>query len=278
MTARYKLLAFDLDGTLTNSDKIITPDTKAAIMEAMEAGASVVLASGRPVYGIMPLAKELGLDKKGGYILAYNGGCIIDCKTMEVVYEKKVPQELVARVCDYARDRKLTILTYEGDMIIASGENEYVEEEARINHLPVKVIGDMGAHIDFSINKFLITEHPDVVLAEIEGVKERFPELNVFRSAPFFMEIVPPDIDKAYSLSRLLEKMGLVRADLAAFGDGDNDASMLAYAGCGVAMGNAGGKCKAVADMITATNDEDGVAVALRKIMNKNKDRVCKAE
>lgn len=267
MTANYRLLAFDLDGTLTNSQKIITPNTKAALNEAMEAGAFVVLASGRPVYGIMPLAKELELDKRGGYILAYNGGCIIDCRTMKVIYEKKVPQELVPEICKYAAAKKLTILTYEGDTIIASGKNEYVNEEARINRLPVKVIKNLAQHIDFSVNKFLITEHPDTVLAEMDGVKEAFPSLNVFRSAPFFMEIVPPDIDKAFALSKLLESMELTPDRMAAFGDGDNDIPMLAYAGCGVAMANGSRKCKAAADMITVSNDDDGVASALRAIM-----------
>lgn len=267
MDIKYKLLAFDLDGTLTNSEKIITPDTKRALFDAMEAGAKVVLASGRPVYGIMPLARELGLDKNGGYILAYNGGCIIDCRTMLTVYEKKVPNELVPEICDYAAERGLTILTYEGDMIISNGSNEYVAEEARINKLPVKVIDDLSSHINFSVNKFLITEHPDTILAEIDGVKERFPQMNVFRSAPFFMEIVPPDIDKAYALSRLLERLELTQADLAAFGDGDNDASMIAYAGCGVAMANGSEKCKEAADAVTLSNDEDGVATALRNMM-----------
>lgn len=267
MDIKYKLLAFDLDGTLTNSKKVITPATKRALFAAMEAGATVVLASGRPVYGIMPLAKELGLERRGGYILAYNGGCIVDCRTMETVYDKKVPQDLVSQICDYAAERKLTMLTYEGDSIIASGDNEYVQEEARINKLPVRVIENLGAHIDFPVNKFLITEHPDTILAEIPGVKESFPQMNVFRSAPFFMEIVPPDIDKAYALSKLLEKLGLTRKELAAFGDGDNDASMISYAGWGVAMENGSEKCKAAADEITRSNEEDGVAAALEKMI-----------
>lgn len=267
MSKKYKVLAFDLDGTLTNGEKKITDYTKRVLIRAMDEGATIVLASGRPVYGIMPLAKELGLDKRGGYILAYNGGCIIDCETMEVVYEQKIPQELVPKICEYAKEKELSILSYEGNLIITSKDNEYVGEEARINHLPVKVIENMAGHIDFSVNKFLITEHPDVVLAEMDGVKAAFPELNVFRSAPFFMEIVPPNIDKAFSLSKLLERLGRTKEELAAFGDGDNDASMLAYAGCGVAMENAGEKCKAVADKITLTNEEDGVAVALEELM-----------
>ena len=80
---QYKVLALDLDGTLTNSDKIITPRTKAALQAAAQKGVCIVLASGRPTVGIEPLAKELELEKYGGCILSYNGGKIIDCRTGE---------------------------------------------------------------------------------------------------------------------------------------------------------------------------------------------------
>ena len=77
--AEIKVLALDLDGTLTNDQKEVTPRTRAALDAAIERGVTVVLASGRPTAGITPLAKDLGLDKKGGCILSYNGGKIVDC-------------------------------------------------------------------------------------------------------------------------------------------------------------------------------------------------------
>ena len=78
--AEIKVLALDLDGTLTNSQKEVTPRTRAALDAAIAKGVTIVLASGRPTAGVLPLAKELGLDKKGGCILSYNGGKIIDCR------------------------------------------------------------------------------------------------------------------------------------------------------------------------------------------------------
>ena len=81
--AEIKVLALDLDGTLTNSQKEVTPRTRAALDAAIAKGVTIVLASGRPTAGVLPLAKELGLDKKGGCILSYNGGKIIDCRTGE---------------------------------------------------------------------------------------------------------------------------------------------------------------------------------------------------
>ena len=76
-----KVLVLDLDGTLTNSEKKITPETKKALMEMQEQGHTVVLASGRPTAGIEPLAEELNLKENGGYILSFNGGKITDCST-----------------------------------------------------------------------------------------------------------------------------------------------------------------------------------------------------
>ena len=82
---QYKMLALDLDGTLTDSNKQVTPRTAAALAKAAEKGVRIVLASGRPTVGVQYLAKELELDKLGGYILSYNGGCIVDCATGAVV-------------------------------------------------------------------------------------------------------------------------------------------------------------------------------------------------
>ena len=82
----YKILAVDLDGTLTNSKKEITPHTIDVLIQAQQKGLRIVLASGRPTHGIMPLAEQLHLKEYGGYIMAFNGGLIIDCATGEAIY------------------------------------------------------------------------------------------------------------------------------------------------------------------------------------------------
>ena len=83
---QYEIIVLDLDGTLTNRDKVITPRTKKALMEAQARGKKVVLASGRPTQGVMPLAEELDLKAYGGFILSYNGGRIMNCTTGEVYF------------------------------------------------------------------------------------------------------------------------------------------------------------------------------------------------
>ena len=100
---QYKVLALDLDGTLTNTEKVITPRTKAALQEAARRGVCIVLASGRPTVGIEPLARELELEKYGGCILSYNGGKIIDCRTGQTLVQHAFPADLIEPVCMFSR-------------------------------------------------------------------------------------------------------------------------------------------------------------------------------
>lgn len=265
---KYKVLAFDLDGTLTNTEKNITERTRKAIYATQQEGCTIVLASGRPVYGIMPLARELQLQKYGGYILAYNGGCIVDCQDNKVIYDRKIPDEYVPQICRFALEHDYAILTYEGDCVITNKKDgKYVQIEAEINHLPVKQIENIDTYIHFPVNKFIIAEEPQIVEKELPNVRARFSALNAFTSAPFFMEIVPPSIDKSYTLKHLLTILGYTGEQLAAFGDGGNDVMMLKESGMGVAMANAADAAKAAAKYITASNDEDGCGVAIEKML-----------
>lgn len=99
----YRIIALDLDGTLTNHDKVITPKTREALLKAQQEGAIVVLASGRPTYGIVPLANELKLDTHGGFILAYNGGKIVDWGTQQECFAQHLPPSAIPVIYEYAK-------------------------------------------------------------------------------------------------------------------------------------------------------------------------------
>ena len=266
---RYKMIALDLDGTLTNSEKIITPKTKKALFDYQEQGGRVVLASGRPTQGITPLAEELELAEYGGYILAFNGGRVINCKTQEVVYNKTLEISMVKELEDLAKKFGTNIMTYEGDYIYTLNANEpYVKEEQRIIKLPVKQMESMAAKLTGPVNKCLMTAEP----AYLEQVEQQIKEIvgdriGVYRSQPFFLELVPQNIDKAESLASLLQKLHFTREDLIACGDGYNDLSMIRYAGLGVAMENGEEGVKKYADYIAPSNDEDGIAYVLEKFI-----------
>ena len=266
-TLPYRVIALDLDGTLTNHEKVVTPRTHKALIEAQENGAIVVLASGRPTYGIEPVADCLEMDRRGGFILSYNGGKIVDWKTREEIFAQHLPDEVIPVIHNYAREKGYALLGYNGnDIITEKADDEYVREESRINKMPIKEVDNLLEYIERHPTKLLMTGHPDkTVVAEQELAQLLSDRMDVFRSAPFFIELVPKHIDKAKSLHRLLEHIGLEAADMIAFGDGYNDLSMLRFAGLGVAMENAAPEVKAEADHITLSNEEDGIAEALVK-------------
>ena len=158
---KYKMIVLDLDGTLTNNKKEITPRTKQALMQAQAAGVHVVLASGRPTYGIVPLAEELKLKGNGGYILAFNGGKIIDCTKNEVLFEQKLDEQLVPILFQEAKKAGMEILTYQGEGIAATNkDDEYVQHEAFINKMPVTQYDDFLNQLVYPINKCLIVGDP----------------------------------------------------------------------------------------------------------------------
>lgn len=143
-----------------------------------------------------------------------------------------------------------------------------MELESRITKLPIRYVENFTEFVDFPVNKMLLTGEPEAVLMGQEHMRVMFGEqLNIFRSEPFFLEMMPQYIDKAYSLGILLDALKTDRTHMICCGDGFNDRSMIQMAGLGVAMANAQEEVKEVADFITGSNDEDGVADVVYQFM-----------
>ena len=268
--SNIRVLALDLDGTLTNDEKIVTPRTRTALDAAAAQGVTIVLASGRPTAGILPLAKELGLDKKGGCVLAYNGGKIVDCVTGEALYQVQLGAEFVPELCEFAARQDVAILTYNSEGIVCERDQDvWANKECFTTKLPMIHVDDLASYVDYPICKMLITLDPARRDAVCAAGKEQFAgRIDLYPSSPFFIEAVPLGVAKDRSLAALLERMGLTRENLMACGDGLNDRSMISYAGVGVAMQNAEDAVKAVADYVTAAdNNHDGVAEAIEKFI-----------
>lgn len=265
----YKIIVLDLDGTLTNEKKEITPRTKEALIKAQEQGLKVVLASGRPTYGITALAEELELPRFEGYILAFNGGRIIDCKNNKVVFEQTLDERLVPKLYNSSREAGLEILTYKGEGIIATKKaDQYVQIEASINKMEVEEVNYFLEEIEYPINKCLIVGDP-TSLHELEQqlVEQLKGQMEIYRSASYFLECVPLGIDKAASLNQLIEKLDVQPEEIIACGDNYNDLSMINFAGLGVAMANAPIDIQKQADYVTYSNEEEGVAHVVEKFI-----------
>lgn len=265
----YEMLVLDLDGTLTNSKKEITPATKLAIRKIQDLGKHVVLASGRPTPGVLPLAKEINSAAYGGYILSFNGGRIINCRTKEIIYNKILPHEYIAPIYKYASTFNVNMITYsDTEIISAFTPNEETMIEARINKMEVKQVEDFLSFVDFPVNKLLMTGEPELMLQMEKELKTKYhTALNIYRSEPFFLEIMPPQIDKAHSLQKLLTSLGLTANEMICCGDGYNDLTMIEYAGLGVAMANAQPAVLDKADYVTKSNDDDGIIHVIEEFL-----------
>lgn len=265
----YEILVLDLDGTLTNSEKKITPPTKEALIEIQQNGKKVVLASGRPTPGVVSLAEQLHLGDYGSYILSYNGAKIINCSTGQAIYNKVLPDNIAQTVYDIACAYDVDLITYTDKEILSGIQpNKYTELESRINNMPIVRVDDFAKAVDFPANKFLITGEPELTEKIELLLKEKFHKLlNIYRSEPFFLEIMPQNIDKAHSLQKLLSSLGMSADQMICCGDGFNDLTMIEYAGLGVAMENAQPILKKTADYITKSNDEDGVLHVINEFM-----------
>ncbi|MCI8505226.1 MAG: HAD family phosphatase [Lachnospiraceae bacterium] len=266
---KYKLLATDLDGTLVTEDKRVTERTKQAVKAMISRGGTLVLSSGRPSYGVWHVAKELELPELGGYILSYNGGELLDCKSGKAEFSVQIPPDKIPEIIHLAREHKTAILTYEEEYIISeNGDDLYVLGEARNTRMKVKEVPDLISYVTFPIVKMMMVGTEEQIL-KLEPVvrKALGPEFSVFRSEAYHLEILPAGVDKGSGLLKTLEYLGISREETISCGDYDNDIPMNEAAGLGVAMENGCPAIREKADYITCSNEADGVAVVIEKFV-----------
>lgn len=264
---KIKLLALDLDGTLTNSKKEVSEKNKDYIRKAQDKGIRIILASGRPVIGIKGIADTLDLWRQGGYILAYNGGQIIDCRTGKDMVKQTIPLKYVHEICDVINKYDVFPLTYDETAVICENDTDkYVQKEAYNNGIKVRKVKSLEHEVSEPVVKFMVVGEPEELKKAYGYLENIFGGiLNVFFSEPYFLEITPMGIEKASALEKLTRLLYMDKNNLMACGDGLNDIPMLQFAGLSVAMGNAYDETKKYADFISKSNEEDGVAFAIEK-------------
>ena len=274
-----KLIALDLDGTLTDDKKNITPLTLEALMQVQRQvreneygnphapqGVRVVLASGRPPYGMRPLARQLHMEQYGGIILCYNGGHVEDCATGEVYVERLLPEGILPMLHRFQQESGMTLMTYYEDKIYTEHPaDEYVGISAYNNKMQVVGVKNFITDTPRPLNKCLMVgPHDKQVVWEKKIQEATSDQLYVCHSTPYFLELLPKGIDKGPSLVSLCQRLDISPSEMMTFGDSNNDKQMILLAGIGVAMGNADDDIKQVADFITLDNNSDGVAYALK--------------
>ena len=275
-----RVIIMDVDGTLTNSQKVITPKTKEALLKAQEKGAILILASGRPTSGLMDIAKELEMEKNHGLLVAFNGSKVIDCTTGEVLFNQTMTVEEGRAVLEHMKkfDRVRPMIDKGEYMYVNNVYDNYImwngkpfnvmEYESRGGKFKLCEVDDLAAFADYPLNKILTTADPEYLQEHYEAMMAPFKDsLSCMFTGAFYFEFTAKGINKAKALDTVLIPKGYKIEEMIAFGDGHNDASMVKYAGVGVAMANAVDALKEVADDITLSNEEDGIAHSLYKYM-----------
>lgn len=268
MTARYRVVATDLDGTLLRGDLTVSPRTRAALDRAAAAGARHLVVTGRPAAGCRDLLAPLGY---GGIAVCGQGAQLYDVGADRLLssatLDRDAVRTLVARIAEAAGALALGVVTagLSGEFLVTPGFGERVRHGWRL-------VEDAEGLWTRPVEKVLIrnrTLDDDALAALAYSVCAG--RIGVTHSGEGMVELLPYGVDKARGLAEAARRLGFGAADTVAFGDMPNDIPMLAWAGHGVAMGNAHPELKRRADEIAPGNEEDGVAAVLERLFPSNR-------
>ncbi|MDF2487018.1 MAG: yidA [Herbinix sp.] len=264
----YKLIAVDMDGTLLNDNKEISDRCLKTINKLKEKGKKLVIATGRPLHGIMNYIEKLNLLDENDYVVTFNGALVQGTKTKHIIFNKPLSLQAYKELYTVSQQLGVNIHALTDKSVLTPKNNPFTEIESTINQIPI--IEGAVEEIDAStlIVKVMFIDEPeklDSILPLIpDWVKDKY---SILRSSPYFLEFLDKSVDKGAGVSAIAKHLGLKREEVICVGDAGNDLAMIQYAGLGVAMGNATCELKSEADFITHSNEEDGVASVIEKFM-----------
>ncbi|APZ49201.1 hypothetical protein BW721_05640 [Jeotgalibaca sp. PTS2502] len=268
-----KLVAIDIDGTLVNEEKVVTPKVHQAIQTAIDQGVKIVLCTGRPMEGIRPYLEELGLQNEEDYVISHNGACITRTDSHEVLEEVALQLADLHELYEFGKNfpADICILNEEDFLLLvedpqtASISKRMSDESDTVNmKLDLVTIDDLNEQSQ--LLKLLYVgakEDLDVIEAAIPSeFRDRF---YIVRSQDFLIEIMVKGTHKGTALEKLANHLGFTMDEVMAIGDGENDYEMIHAAGLGVVMANGTKRLLTIANQVTLSNEEDGVAHAFEK-------------
>lgn len=270
---RIKAIFSDLDGTLLNDTKEITPGNRAAIEAALAQGHKFIITTGRPLDSAIQQAEALGLTGPGCCLIAFNGAVIYDLGARRVLFRQTLPLDLAAKVWREAERRGIHIQTYDEEQVLVDPRCDGVEirNYCRIIHTKYRVIPDISAVTEEPPKLLLI--HYDSEDGKLEAFRQWLlswcaGQLDTFYSSPQLLEVVCAGMNKGSALLRLAELLGIEQADTISIGDSGNDLAMIQAAGTGVAMVNGVEEVRAAADRVTVRdNNHDALAEVLEELV-----------
>ena len=265
---KYKLIVLDVDGTMLNSNRELTKRTAQTLRKVQQMGIRVALASGRPTYGILPLAQAIDLGVYDGYIISYNGAQVMEAKTGQIIFERRIDPQMVPYLEKKATKMGLTMAYYDGNEVVSTDiTNPHVVDESEMNGMTLRQDDVLSLSMDDWPAEVMLVSDDEEALTSLEQHMQRHLNgvMDTIHSNPYYLEIVGYQVGKSYAMSALVQKMGIGMDEVLAIGDGEADINMIQMAGTGVAMANATEGVRRCADFTTLSNDQDGAALAIEK-------------
>lgn len=265
-----KCIITDVDLTLTNCDMQLTSRTINAVKKVMEHGVQVVLCSGRPFQGMKKYIKELELDKPGCYSAGFNGGVIYEHTLGQVIHVEAFTADGVSELVDMLQKAEVNFHLESPQKIftIFKSVGRFTVRDCFVTEMPLEVLEKDAIIKRTDICKVMIADEPEKLDRFI--VPKKFENKYKFvRSRPYYLEVVPRNVNKGVAVKRIAEILSLKKDEILGIGDGLNDLELLQESGYAVAVDNADEELKKVADLIVPHHNEDGFAQMLEKLLKE---------
>ena len=277
-TVNTKILFTDLDGTLLNDAKEITPGNRAAIEESLACGHKVVISTGRPLVSALIQAERIGLIKEGCYAITYNGAQIYDLYGRKTIYGKPVPAAVAVPLFEAASRMGLHIQTYSSTHILSEHDSHELRTYAKINGIPYQTgshIGDMMQEDPYKLIAISFDDREKLLRYQREILSAYTDTLDSFFSNNAFLEIVSSGISKGFAVKWLCSYLGIPIEHSVAAGDAQNDIAMLEAAHVGAVMCNAFPGIAEHGNYITEhDNNHDGIAEIIHRFILEEDGRI----
>ena len=263
----YKLLAVDMDGTLLNSKKEVTPETIKALLKAISQGVIVTACSGRPLQG---LTKYSHLFTPDVPVVTYNGGMVVTAESQKVLFTKTLKPEAAIEIIKRGLSEGAIIIEWSDNTLYVSEMSEKTLWYAGLSGSKRQLMTDPELLAQKGIVKIIWMDEPERTVEHYKYAEASPVDgARAVVSAPEFLEFMDEAVSKSEGLKTVAAYYGIKREEIIAIGDNFNDLDMIKYAGLGVAMGNAPDDIKAAADYVTLSNEEDGIKKVIEEFILK---------
>lgn len=270
MIFMVKLIAIDIDGTLINSKMEIPPENHEAIQLAINQGVKVVLCTGRPTQGSIDETKKLCLYGTDGFLITYHGAVTTKLDTLERINSHTISHDQVVDLFHFTESVGTfgCTITDKSMGTIHDTMSDLAKREAKLMKLEINqhTFNDLDRHKVYE--KFMLMDDPQIIdRAEKLVSDDLHKSYTILRSDPHFLEFINKNADKGTAVASLAHQLKIPLDQVMGIGDGGNDLHLIETSGIGVAMGNAIPALKEIADYVTDTNDQAGVAKAIHKFV-----------